>query len=73
MGKLCAGVDHRTNEFATPSDYDAVNMRMIDEKPHITKHARMMAALSRAANLQNPVRPKQPSPVKKVHFSSPLR
>jgi len=26
-------------------------MRMIDEKPHITKHARMMAALSRAANL----------------------
>jgi hypothetical protein len=66
---------HRANQLETPSDqFDYQMMKMVDEKPHMFKHNKMKAALARAELVTSiPVMPKQPSPVKRVHFSSPLR
>jgi hypothetical protein len=68
--------DHRLKEFSTSTPSDANIMRMIDEKTHRKSHNKLMADHARVQSQVNPVlpvRPRQPSPVKQVHFSSPLR
>lgn len=68
---------HLLKENWTKSDkFDASIQKMIEDKDRMPRHRAMMSTLSNIeAATSDPcaIRPAQPRPLKKVHYSSPLR